>query len=205
MAKAFAEGSPCAARVMAWARSSSPTRRPEGWEALLSGMIRGGWTITSSWPIATEMTITPPRSRFRRPGNQRPPDLSSTRPEDAPVGDWADVLRELPDPCRRLDAAAAGRGHSRRGPGVRLRRAGAGDLQPLFRAVETAEGREIKLPEYLEKVWEVVGREALRQVLGTAEAQARNGLAARAGRGRPPDRAVPLDAAKHRDLGAERQ
>ena len=32
------------------------------------------------------------------------------------------------------------------------------------------------LPEYLEKVWEIVGRAALQQVLGTAEAQARNGL-----------------------------
>ena len=27
----------------------------EGWEALLSGIIRGGWTLTGSWPIATEM------------------------------------------------------------------------------------------------------------------------------------------------------
>jgi putative DNA methylase len=27
----------------------------EGWEALLSGMIRGGWTISGSWPIATEI------------------------------------------------------------------------------------------------------------------------------------------------------
>ena len=27
----------------------------EGWEALLSGMISGGWTITGSWPISTEM------------------------------------------------------------------------------------------------------------------------------------------------------
>ena len=26
----------------------------EGWEALLSGMIQGGWVITCSWPIATE-------------------------------------------------------------------------------------------------------------------------------------------------------
>ena len=26
----------------------------EGWEALLSGIIAGGWTITASWPIATE-------------------------------------------------------------------------------------------------------------------------------------------------------
>ena len=39
----------------------------EGWEALLSGMIRGGWTITGSWPIATEMAARlraaiPPRS-----------------------------------------------------------------------------------------------------------------------------------------------
>ena len=31
------------------------------------------------------------------------------------------------------------------------------------------------LAEYLEKVWEVVGRVALNQILGTAEAQARNG------------------------------
>ena len=44
-----------------------------------------------------------------------------------------------------------------------------------YSRVETAEGDEIRLPEYLERVWEVVGREALEQVLGTAEAQARNG------------------------------
>lgn len=43
--------------------------------------------------------------------------------------------------------------------------------------METAEGREVKLAEYLEKVWEVVGRTALEQVLGTAEARARNGAA----------------------------
>ena len=37
--------------------------------------------------------------------------------------------------------------------------------------------RAVPLAEYLEKVWEVVGREALQQVLGTAEAQACNGMA----------------------------
>ena len=46
-----------------------------------------------------------------------------------------------------------------------------------YRAVETAEGHAVRLPKYLEKVWEVVGRAALQQVLGTAEAQARNGMA----------------------------
>jgi len=35
----------------------------------------------------------------------------------------------------------------------------------------------VKLPAFLEKVWEVVGRTALEQVLGTAEAKARNGAA----------------------------
>jgi putative DNA methylase len=43
--------------------------------------------------------------------------------------------------------------------------------------VETAEGVEVRLPEFLEKVWEVVGRTALEQVLGTAEARARNSAA----------------------------
>jgi hypothetical protein len=55
-----------------------------------------------------------------------------------------------------------------------------------YSRVETADGREVPLggdPEardpakrgYLAYVWEVVGRSALQQVLGTAEAQARNG------------------------------
>ena len=51
------------------------------------------------------------------------------------------------------------------------------EIYSRFRAVETAEGRTVGLPEYLEKVWEVVGRAALETVLGTAEAQARNGMA----------------------------
>jgi putative DNA methylase len=46
-----------------------------------------------------------------------------------------------------------------------------------YTKVETAEGREVTLPESLEKVWEVVGRTALEQVLGSGEARARNGAA----------------------------
>jgi hypothetical protein len=46
-----------------------------------------------------------------------------------------------------------------------------------YEKVETADGREVALAEYLEKVWEVVGRSALAQVLGTTEAKARNGAA----------------------------
>ena len=49
--------------------------------------------------------------------------------------------------------------------------------QAHYTKVETADGREVTLAEYLAKVWEVVGRSALEQVLGTAEATARNGAA----------------------------
>src|SRR5207237_10325126 len=53
----------------------------------------------------------------------------------------------------------------------------AREIFSRYTKVETADGREVKLDEYLEKVWEVVGRSALAQVLGTAEARARNGAA----------------------------
>jgi hypothetical protein len=46
-----------------------------------------------------------------------------------------------------------------------------------YSKVESADGSEINLATYLEKVWEVVGRTALEQILGTAEALARNGTA----------------------------
>jgi putative DNA methylase len=147
----------------------------EGWEALLSGMIRGGWTITGSWPIATEMGS---RLRARESAALATSVhlICRPRPDDAPTGDWADVLRKLPkrvgDWMERLQ-----------GEGVRgadLVFACIGPALEIFSRnakVETAEGREVKLPEYLEKVWEVVGRSALAQVLGTAEARARNGAA----------------------------
>ena len=51
------------------------------------------------------------------------------------------------------------------------------EIYSRYSAVETPEGRRVELPEYLERVWEVVAREALEQILGTAEAQARNGAA----------------------------
>ena len=147
----------------------------EGWEALLSGMIRGGWTITGSWPVATEMGS---RLNARETASLATSIhlICRPRPGDAPVGDWAAVLRELP---RRV----GGWMERLQGEGVRgadLVFACIGPALEIFsrcRAVETAEGRGVGLAEYLEKVWEVVGRTALENVLGTAEAKARNGMA----------------------------
>ena len=146
----------------------------EGWEALLAGLIRGGWTITGSWPIATEMG-----SRLRARDSAALATsvhlICRPRPEDAPVGDWADVLRALPERVAAWMARLQGEGVR----GADLVFACIGPALEIFsrcRAVETAEGREVGLAEYLEKVWEVVGRAALEQVLGAAEA-AHDGLA----------------------------
>lgn len=145
----------------------------EGWEALLSGMIRGGWTISGSWPIATEMG-----SRLRARDSAALATsvhlICRPRQDDAGVGDWADVLRELPtrvaDWMERLQREGV------RGADLVFACIGpALEIFSRYTKVETAEGREVKLDEYLAKVWEVVGRTALAQVLGTAEAKARNG------------------------------
>ena len=174
MAKAFAEGR----RVLADDGVGCVVfahKTTEGWEALLSGMIRGGWTITGSWPIATEMA-TRLRARDSAALATSVHLICRRRPEDAPVGDWADVLRELPR--RVADWMERLQGEGVRGADLVFACIGpALEIYSRFRAVETAEGRAVGLPEYLEKVWEVVGRAALETVLGTAEAQARNGMA----------------------------
>ena len=174
MSRAFAEGR----RVLREGGVGSVVfahKTTEGWEALLSGMIRGGWTITASWPIATE-----------RPGRLRSQDSAALatsvhlvcrpRPEAAPVGDWADVLRELP--LRVAAWMVRLQGEGIRGADLVFACIGpALEIFSRYRVVETAEGQAVGLPEYLEKVWEVVGRTALETVLGAAEAKARNGLA----------------------------
>ena len=147
----------------------------EGWEALLAGIVHGGWIVTGSWPIATEMV--------GRLNAQDTAALATSvhlicrpRPEDAPIGDWAEVLRALPE--RVADWMQRLQREGVRGADLVFACVGpALEIYSRYRLVETAEGREVELPEYLEKVWEVVGREALEQVLGTAEAQARNGAA----------------------------
>jgi len=174
MAGAFAEGRrvllECGIGCVVFAHKTT-----EGWEALLNGLIKGRWTIVASWPIATE-----------RPGrlrSQKSAALATSihlvcrpRPDDALVGDWGDVLRELP---RRVEAWME-RLQDEGVRGADLVFACIGPALEIFSRyskVETAEGREVPLDEYLLKVWEVVGRTALNQVLGTAEGRARNGAA----------------------------
>lgn len=122
-----------------------------GWEALLSGMIRGGWTIKGSWPIATEL-----------PSRLRPQDSAALatsihlicrpHPEDAPVGDWGVVLRELPgrvgDWMERLQEEGM------RGADLVFACIGpALEIFSRYARVEATDGCETGPPAYLEKVW----------------------------------------------------
>ena len=182
MARAFAEGR----RIMKEDGIASIVfahKSTEGWEALLSGMTKSRWVITASWPITTEMGT---RLRARESAALATSVHLVCRPRiEDKIGDWAEVLRELPG--RVADWM------------VRLEREGVRGADLVFACIgpaleifsrysraETADGREVPLggdPEardpakrgYLAYVWEVVGRAALQQVLGTAEAQARNG------------------------------
>jgi len=185
MGKAFAEGR----RILREEGIGSVVfahKTTEGWEALLSGMIKGGWVITGSWPIATEAG-----SRLRAMDSAALATsvhlICRPRPEDAPVGDWGEVLRELPkrvgDWMERLQS------ESIRGADLVFACIGpALEIFSRYSKVVDAEEREIPLggdPEasephrrgFLSYVWEVVGRTALEQVLGTAEAKARNSTA----------------------------
>ena len=185
MGKAFAEGR----RVLSdqgLACVVFAHKTTEGWESLLGGMLKAGWVIVSSWPIATEMG-----HRF----NARDVAALATsvhlvcrpRPEDAPLGDWSAVSRELPrkvgDWMQRLQSEGV------RGADLVFACIGpALEIYSRYSKVVDAEDREIPLggdPEarephlrgYLAYVWEVVGRMALEQVLGAGETAGRTGTA----------------------------
>ncbi|MFA4958374.1 MAG: DUF1156 domain-containing protein [Candidatus Cloacimonas sp.] len=172
MAKAFSEGRKTLADhgigSIVFAHKST-----EGWEALLNGITKGGWTVTGSWPIATEMG-TRLRARESAALATSIHLVCRPRPDNAGIGDWSHVLQELPQKVGkwidRLEAEGV------RGADLVFSCIGpALEIYSRYRKVETAEGIEISIGTYLEKVWEVVGRIALEQVLGSAESLARNG------------------------------
>ena len=185
MGDAFAEGR----RVL----SNSGTgcvvfahKTTEGWEALLAGMMKARWIVNASWPIKTE--------RGARLNARNSAALATSvhlicrpRAENAPIGEWAEVFQELPirvgNWFERLQTEGI------RGADLVFACIGpAMEIYSRYTRVEDAEGRDIPLGGdptaiepykrgFLAYVWETVGRLALEQVLGTAEAKARNGTA----------------------------
>jgi len=157
----------------------------EGWEALLNGIWRSGWAIKASWPVATEMGE---RLNARETASLATSVHLVCRPRvDNAIGDWGNVLRELPrrvaDWMERLQAEGI-RGadlvFACIGPALEIFSRYSKVVDPQEREIPLGGDPEATEPHkrgYLTYVWEVVGRTALQQVLGVTESQARNGLA----------------------------
>lgn len=152
----------------------------EGWEALLSGMLKAGWAITASWPITTEAAN---RLRARESAALATSVHLVCRPRsaDAGIGDWTEVkvamekrIREWLPTLVKHGVRGADAIFSCLGPAL--------ESYSKFEKVLTAADREVPLggnPDssephergFLAYVFETLSKEALRQVLGDAETE----------------------------------
>jgi adenine-specific DNA methylase len=143
------------------------------WEAILQAVVDAGWTITGSWPLDTER-----EGRLASIGQAR---LASSvhlvvRPRENPdstrtgdVGDWRDVLSELPLRIHEWMPRLAEEGvvgadaiFACLGPGL--------EIFSRYSRVEKASGQAVSLREYLEQVWAAVSNEALSVIFKDADA-----------------------------------
>lgn len=80
-----------------------------GWETLLDGMIRGGWAVTATWPIRSELAN---RTRSLGANALASSIVLALRPraDDAPTTDRRGLIKalqdELPDALRKLQQGA---------------------------------------------------------------------------------------------------
>lgn len=173
LAKAFAEGRrvlrPDGVAAIVFASKTTAS-----WEAILKAVVDAGWIITASWPIDTEMG-----SRVAAQGQAR---LASSvhlvcRPRENndgslrtdEVGDWRDVLAELPPRIHEWMPRLAEEGvvgadaiFACLGPAL--------EVFSRYSRVEKASGEAVTLKEYLEQVWAAVAKEALTMIFRGADA-----------------------------------
>jgi hypothetical protein len=172
MARAMDEArrllSPNGISVIVFAHKST-----SGWEAQLKAIVEAGWIITGSWPIDTER---PGRLRAQgsaalqssvhlvcRPRKDSDGSLSLNR-----VGDWRDVLQELPKRVQEWMPRLAGEGvvgadaiFACLGPAL--------EIFSKYSRVEKPNGDEVSLKEYLEYVWAAVSKEAISMIFEGAD------------------------------------
>ncbi len=144
-----------------------------GWETLLNAVLRAGWIVTASWPIDTELT-----TRFKAIGTAsltssvhlvcRPRENSDGSIRTDEIGDWRDVLQELPRRIHEWMPRLANEGvvgadaiFACLGPAL--------EIFSRYSRVEKSSGEVVPLREYLEQVWAAVAKEALTIVFKGAD------------------------------------
>lgn len=172
MSKAMSEGcrilAPEGIGVVVFAHQTT-----SGWETQLQSMIDAGWTITGSWPIDTEMS-----TRLRAMDSAalvssvhlvcRPRKNTDGSLKTNYVGDWRDILQDLPKSIHEWMPRLAAEGvvgadaiFSCLGPAL--------EIFSQYSSVERADGAPVTLKEYLEYVWAAVSREALATIFQGAD------------------------------------
>jgi len=145
------------------------------WESQLQAMIDAGWVIVASWPIDTELA-----TRLRGMNSAvlastinlvcRPRENSIGEIVTDYIGDWRDVLRELPirihewmTRLAREDVVGADAIFACIGPAL--------EIFSKYSCVEKASGEKVELKEYLEQVWTAVAKEALNMIFEGAHTE----------------------------------
>jgi putative DNA methylase len=145
-----------------------------GWETQLQAMIDAGWTITGSWPIDTER---PGRLRAQNSAALassihlvcRPRENADGSLRTTDIGDWRDILRELPIRIHEWMPRLGTEGvvgadaiFACLGPAL--------EIFSRYSSVEKPSGEAVKLREFLEYIWAAVAKEALNMIFEGADA-----------------------------------
>lgn len=147
-----------------------------GWEALLNALVSAGWTVTASWPIDTERAARMRAKNSAVLGSSvhlvcRPRENADGSLRADEVGDWRDVLAELPKRIQEWMPKLTAEGivgadaiFACLGPAL--------EIFSRYSRVEKASGEEVSLRDYLEQVWAAVAQEALRMLFEGADTSA---------------------------------
>lgn len=144
------------------------------WETMLQAVISSGWIVVASWPVDTERagrlramdsaTLTSSVHMVCRP---RENTDGTVRTDE--IGDWRDVLQELPKRIHEWMPHLAKEGvvgadaiFACLGPAL--------EIFSRYSKVEKANGEQVTLKEYLEHVWAAVSKEALSMIFQDADA-----------------------------------
>jgi putative DNA methylase len=173
LAKAFGEGRrvlrPDGVGTIVFASKTTAS-----WEAILKAVVDAGWIITGSWPIDTEMEARIAAAGQARLASSvhlvcRPRENSDGSVRTGTIGDWRDVLQELPRRIHEWMPRLAEEGvvgadaiFACLGPAL--------EIFSRYERVEKASGDTVTLKEYLEYVWAAVAKEALTMVFKGADA-----------------------------------
>ncbi len=144
------------------------------WETMIQAVISSGWIVVASWPIDTEMGA---RLRARNSAALassvhlvcRPRETRSDSLRGNEIGDWRDVLAELPSRIHEWMPRLASEGivgadaiFACLGPAL--------EIFSRYSLVERADGKPVALREYLVEVWAAVAKEALSLLFKDADA-----------------------------------